>query len=179
MRPPEEFATNRLSLRPPVLEDAAAIFETYAQDLDVVKYLSWRPHQNIDETRGYLGQSISAWEQGTDFLWMITRRDQGRLIGAVVIRIDGHRASLGYVLSKAEWGNGYMAEAVQKIVEWALNQEEIFRVWAVCDIENTASARVMEKVGMKREGILGRWIKHPNLNLSDEPRDCCCYARVK
>jgi hypothetical protein len=53
----------------------------------------------------------------------------------------------------------------------------IFRVWALCDVDNLASARVMEKVGMQREGILRRWILHPN--LSDEPRDVYCYSVVK
>jgi RimJ/RimL family protein N-acetyltransferase len=50
-------------------------------------------------------------------------------------------------------------------------------VWAVCDVKNIVSARVMEKVGMKREGTLRRGVLHPNIN--DEPRDCFIYAIVK
>ena len=71
----------------------------------------------------------------------------------------------------------YMTEAAQALVEWALSQPEIYRVWAVCDVENTNSAKVRERVGMRREGILRRWIIHPNIDAV--PRDCYCYAMAK
>jgi len=72
---------------------------------------------------------------------------------------------------------GYMTEAVAGIIDWALKQESVYRVWAVCDVENLASAQVLEKAGMQREGILRRWTMHPN--RSDEPRDCYCCAITK
>jgi RimJ/RimL family protein N-acetyltransferase len=84
---------------------------------------------------------------------------------------------LGYVLERASWGKGYMTEAVRFLVDWAVSQPSIYRVWATCDVTNLASAHVLEKVGMQREGVLRRWIMHPN--LSEEPRDCYCYALVK
>ena len=55
--------------------------------------------------------------------------------------------------------------------------EAIFRIWAVCDLDNFASARVLEKAGMQREGVLRRYILHPN--ISSEPRDVYCYATVR
>ena len=70
-----------------------------------------------------------------------------------------------------------MNEALKSVVEWALAQPEIYRVWATCDVDNVASARVLERAGMGREGVLRRWLVHPN--LSDEPRDCLCYSIVK
>lgn len=93
------------------------------------------------------------------------------------IRIDGHKMDLGYALAKRSWGQGYASEAVQAVVDWAFRQGEIFRVWAVCYVENAASARVLEKVGMQREGRLRRWNMHPN--VGDEPGDCYCYSIVK
>jgi RimJ/RimL family protein N-acetyltransferase len=104
-------------------------------------------------------------------------KEETRLLGAAEIRIDRFKVDLGYVLARSEWGKGYMPEAAQALISWALGQEEIYRVWAVCDVENRASARVMEKVGMQREGILKRWVIHPN--ISTEPRDCYCYAIYK
>ena len=53
----------------------------------------------------------------------------------------------------------------------------MYRVYAYCDVENLASARVMEKAGMSFEGVLRRWGVHPN--RSSEPRDCRCYAAVR
>ena len=70
-----------------------------------------------------------------------------------------------------------MTEAVRGVIAWALAQPEIYRVAAVCDVENIASARVMEKAGMVREGLLQKYMIHPN--ISDVPRDCYMYAVVK
>jgi ribosomal-protein-alanine N-acetyltransferase len=50
-------------------------------------------------------------------------------------------------------------------------------VWATCDVDNVASARLLERVGMEREGVLRQWLVHPN--LSEAPRDCLCYSIVK
>jgi len=177
MRVPVGLETTRLFFRQPKSEDAEWIFESYAQDTDVTRYLTWQPHKNIDETRAFLARCDFDWKSEIAFPLVITRKDNGEPIGMVEIRINGFKADIGYLLTKKEWGKGYMTEAVQKIVDWALGQEEIYRVWAVCDIDNSPSARVMEKVGMKREGILGKWIMHPN--ISDEPRDCYCYSLVK
>ena len=70
-----------------------------------------------------------------------------------------------------------MTEVLTEVVSWAMRQPSIFRIGALCDVENIGSARVMEKAGLVREGILRRWLMHPN--VSDEPRDCLSYARVR
>jgi RimJ/RimL family protein N-acetyltransferase len=105
------------------------------------------------------------------------RKNDDELIGMLELRIDGPRADLGYVIAREYWGNGYATEITKSVIEWAMAQESIFRVWATCDIENLASARVLEKAGMQREGILRRYIIHPN--ISNEPRDSYCYSVVK
>ena len=92
-------------------------------------------------------------------------------------RVCEHAADIGYVLSRNHWIRGYITEAAKAIVDWASSLEFIYRVWAVCDVENKASARVLEKVGMQREGILRRYIVHPN--VSPEPRDCFVYSKIR
>lgn len=177
MRPPETIKTSRLCLRPPTMEDAEAIFSRYAQDEAVTKYMTWHPHQSIEETRDYLRSCVEKWQRGSGFPWAITLKESQELIGMVEIRIDGFMADIGYVLASDYWGRGYMPEAVKAVVDWGLAQDGIFRVWAICDVENSASARVMEKSGMQREGLLRRRALHPN--LSDEPRDAYVYAIVR
>ena len=177
MKPPEIFETERLRLRPPTMDDAEAIFVGYAQDEQVAKYMTWRPHKSIEETQDYLLHCLNEWQDGSAFPWVITRKENGQLIGVVELNIDKFMAAVGYVLARAYWGQGYMPEAVKAIVDWGLAQTGIFRIWALCDVENSASARVMEKVGMRREGILRRRTIHPN--VSEEPRDVCCYSIVK
>ena len=70
-----------------------------------------------------------------------------------------------------------MTEALAAATDWTLGQPGIWRISGVCDVENLASARVMEKAGLVREGVLRRWIVHPN--LSDAPRDSFSYAKVR
>jgi RimJ/RimL family protein N-acetyltransferase len=95
----------------------------------------------------------------------------------ITARVDDQKWELGYVLARSYWGKGYMTEVLKRLVDWAIKQKEIYRVWSVCDVDNLASARVMEKAGMKKEGILRRWSMHPT--ISDEPRDSYCYAFTK
>ena len=174
INPPESFETERLRLRKPVMEDADVIFDKYAQDPDVTKYLTWRPNRSVGETREFLQASLVAWREGRSYHWTIVRKEDQELMGMINARVENHKCQLGYVLARAYWGKGYMTEALRKLVAWALEQPEISRIWSVCDIENRASARVMEKGGMRREGTLPRWSVHPN--LSPAPRDSYCYS---
>src|SRR5580698_128709 len=98
MRPPAELQTSRLLLRPPTTADAEAIFERYAQDPEVVKYLLWRPHKSLQDTLDYLARCEQLWRDGSSFPFAILQRTGERLIGMVEIRLDGFIAGLGYVL---------------------------------------------------------------------------------
>lgn len=92
-------------------------------------------------------------------------------------RIEGPKVGIGYGAARAYWGKGYIPEATRAIIEWAFQQPSIYRVYATTDVENVASRRVLEKVGMECEGILRKYILHPN--ISDIPRDSYMYAIVK
>lgn len=177
MRPPRIIETARLQLTPPVVEDAEEIFTSYARDPEVTRYLVWQPHESIKSTRDFVLRCLAVWALEVAYPWVIRRKGDERLLGMIEIRPDGYRADLGYVLARPYWGQGIMTEAVRAVVDWAIGQPEIHRVWAVCDVDNRASARVLEKAGMEREGVLRRWSIHPN--VSEIPRDCVCYAKVK
>lgn len=174
---PEGFETARLILRPVALGDAPDIFAGYAQDLDVVRFLSWRPHRAAAETVSYIARCAAA-PADRSRTYVLTGRQDGILLGAFDLRRpEPHRLDCGYVLARPYWGRGLMTEALAEISAWALRQDSIWRIGAVCDVENFASARVMEKAGLQREGILHRWIIHPN--LAPGPRDCFSYALVR
>jgi RimJ/RimL family protein N-acetyltransferase len=177
MKPPPTIETARLRLRTPAMDDAEAIYTTYAQDPEATRYVSFRPHRSSEDAREYLRHCAAGWASDGPFTWVIVLREDGRLAGAIDIRPQGHRVELGYIIGRAYWGRGYMTEVVRAVADWALVQPEVYRVWAVCDVDNLASARVLEKAGMEREGRLRRWSLHPN--VSEAPRDCWCYARVK
>jgi RimJ/RimL family protein N-acetyltransferase len=177
-RPPEIIETQRLRLREPRPDDAEAIHRKYGRDPEVARYVTWRPDQSLDQLREFVATRLERWGRGEGFAWVVTVRGDDTPIGMVELRPQRrHMAEVSYVVSRRFWNRGYATEAVGAVVRWAMAQPVIYRVWAVCDVENTASARVLEKVGMEREGILRRWIVHPN--ISNEPRDCYCYSIVK
>jgi [ribosomal protein S5]-alanine N-acetyltransferase len=172
---PTIFQTARLILRPIAAADAQPIFDGYAQDPDVTRFLSWRPHARIEETKAYVQRCIEAEAART---YVLTERSNGKLVGAFDLRNAGQfRLGYGYVLAQPSWGRGLMTEALTDVVSWALSQPGIWRIGDVCDVENRPSARVMEKAGLTCEGVARRWAMHPN--VSDEPRDCFSYAKVR
>jgi ribosomal-protein-alanine N-acetyltransferase len=176
MMTPPLLDTPRLRLRIPSLEDADGI-AAYAGDPEVTRYMSWPRHRSIRDADAFLRHALTAVERGEELHWVVTPRPSEQVLGMVGFRLQGHRAELGYVLARPYWGQGFATEAARAVVEWAIARPQIYRVWAVCDLDNHASVRVLEKIGMAREGRLRRWAISPN--LSAEPRDCWCYARVK
>lgn len=174
---PELFQTARLALRPIALEDAGPIFDGYAQDREVTRFVTWRPHQSRDDTIAYVAKCMTAPSHVTR-TYVLLGREDNKVRGAFDLRRRApHCLGFGYVLARAWWGQGLMTEALVEVALWALAQNAIWRIGAVCDVENAASARVMEKAGLTLEGVLRRWIVAPN--ISDEPRDCLSYARVR
>jgi RimJ/RimL family protein N-acetyltransferase len=177
MKPPERIETERLVLRKPRLDDAPEIFAAYAQDTEVTRYLTWRPHTSVEETYQFIGQMLKYWEIGRAYPYALTRKDSDTIIGMIAVHPDGYRLGIGYVLARVHWGKGYIPEAAQALIDWAFQQPSIYRVDATTDVENIASQRVLEKLGMQCEGILRRYMIHPN--ISDVPRDSYIYAITK
>ncbi len=173
----ETVSTNRLLKRKPEIHDHTAVYEHWARDPEITKYLTWRPHKSSEETRDFIQQCIKDWENGARFPFVICLKSTREIIGMIEFRIDNFKAEIGYVLCKKYWGHGYMTEVLKKMLDLLLSQEKIYRVQAYCDIENTGSFRVKEKAGMRCEGLLSRFAIHPN--VSDKPRDCYLFSKTK
>ncbi len=175
--PPNEFLTSRLKLRPSATSDAEAIFEAYATDPQVTRYLSWHPHTVLQDTLEFLARCDRARAVGTDFAYVIEDREEGSILGMTEVRVQEHAVEYAYVLRRDRWGKGIMTEALSALATNALAHPAIWRVYALCDTENPASARVMVKIGMVHEGVRRRHAVYPN--LSSEPRDGLVYAKVR
>jgi len=174
---PEFFQTTRLNLRPIAPSDAGSIFTAYAQDAEVTRFLIWPPHQTPADAQVFVDHCLTQSPYHTR-TYALRRRTDDTLLGALELRRPlQHRLEFGYVLARPFWSQGLMTEALSAVVTWAFDQPAIFRISAVCDIENTGSARVMEKSGLVREATLRRWLVHPN--IASEPRDCFLYARTR
>jgi len=177
-RPPENIATARLRLAPPRREDAPEVFAAYGGDPEVTRYLTWRPYAEPGPLADFLQTRAEDWARDSGhYAYLIRLARTGVVAGSIGFVLDGNRATFGYVLGRSHWGQGLMTEALRALLDWTDGEPEIFRAWAFCDVDNPASARVMEKAGMTREGILRRW--HVAPNLGPEPRDCIVCARAK
>ena len=177
MKPPERIETERLILRKPRMDDSVAIFAGWTRDTEVTRYLTWRPHERLEQTEEFVRGCLLAWDGQVRFPYSITPREDDSPIGIIDPRVEGHKVGIGYGMVRSHQGHGYMTEATRAIIDWAFQQPGIYRVYATTDVENVASQRVLEKAGMQREGLLQRYIVHPN--ISDVPRDSYIYAIVK
>ncbi len=172
-----EFNTDRLTIRPPEFSDVPDIFQSYAQDQDVTRYLTWTPNKSEMDTQVYIELCLEKMEKGTYFPFVIELKSSGHVIGMLDFEIEDFKAVFGYALAKPYWNKGIMTEAMRPVLDWILAKPEIYRVWAYHDVDNMASGKVMEKLGLSYEGVFRKFIRHPN--ISNVPRDCKVYSIVK
>lgn len=148
--------TERLILRPLRMADARDIF-AYASDPQVARFVLWEPHQSLSDTRGYIRYVRGLYFRGLPSSWAVTLRESGRVIGTVGFMFyseANNSAEIGYSFARGEWNKGYATEALQAVISSVFSSLPLNRLEAQHDIRNPASGRVMEKCGMRREGIL-------------------------
>ncbi len=158
--------SERLLLRPFKMEDAEKMFSNWAKDSEVTRYLTWEAHKDIDETRIVLKSWTESYEDDNYYHWAI--EFEGEAIGGIGLAnvSDIHcSAYIGYCLGKAFWNKGFMSEALEAMLDFLFFEVGFNKLSAFHDVENPASGRVMEKVGMKQEGILKQEKREKTANL--------------
>lgn len=157
--------TPRLWLRDFVSDDLDAVHH-YASDPIVTRYMFYGP-RTLPETRDYLegvlvdqhAQPRRMWELG------VVEAATQRLVGACDLTLESEAvADLGFIFSREVWGRGYATEVAGAMVRLGFQDRRLRRIFSTCDVENVASARVLEKSGLRRESTLrehkyakGRW----------------------
>ena len=120
MKAKDLVETKRLILRPPSIEDASFIFERYAADPDVTRFLSWPQHQSLSDSEAFIQFSRESWEQWEAGPYLIWSRDRGRLLGSTGYTMRTPQLAVtGYVLARDAWGMGYATEALWAMVDEA------------------------------------------------------------
>ncbi len=160
-----ELRTERLVLREWREGDFGAV-HAYATDPQTVRFMAFGPNTE-EQTREFLVRQIERQGQDprTDYGLAMTLREGGRLIGGCGIYLrERQGASMGYMLRRDCWNRGYATEAAGALLGLGFEQLGLHRIIAKCDTGNGASARVMEKIGMRREGhfrqsdlVRGEW----------------------
>ena len=166
LKAPEQIETERLLLRRPRQSDAQAIFDRYASDREVTRYLSWPRHRNVADTLAFLSMSDEEWQRwpaGPYLVLLREDRDAGKLIGSTGLFYKSPtRAITGYVFARDAWGLGYATEALNAMVEVA-RQTGVQKLEATCHAEHTASAHVLEKCGFVQKQVRREHSLFPNL----------------
>lgn len=150
--------TERLILRPYRLEDYKAMYRNWAHDPVVTRFLTWPPHASEEVTKNLITLWVERYADPSNYHWAIALKADGNdeVIGDIsVVHMDERipSAEIGYCMGKAWWGKGIMTEALTAVRDYLFGAG-FLRVCACHDVNNPASGRVMEKAGLKAEGIL-------------------------
>lgn len=148
--------TEDLFLRKPRLKDAREMF-AYASDPEVARYVLWEPHKSVSDSRAFIRDLLRRIRGGYPSSWVITLRATGQVIGTIGFMwysAENNSAEIGYSLSREYWNRGYATQALKAVVERSFRSLPVNRLEAQHDVRNPASGRVMEKCGLRQEGIL-------------------------
>jgi ribosomal-protein-alanine N-acetyltransferase len=157
VRPVGELRLPRLRLRE-WREDDWPGAHAYGSDPEVVRYMDWGPNTE-EATRAFIAASMRARQATprTHYDLAVTLAESDEVIGGCRIWIESPEhldASIGYSLVRAHWGHGYATEVARGLIRFGFETLGMHRIWAIVEPENAASARVLEKAGMQREGRL-------------------------
>ena len=165
----QRIETQRLILRRFRVEDAENMYHNWASDPEVTRFLTWPEHASVEVTKSLLSLWVSRYEDGDYFNWAMEYKETGEVIGNIsVVKLieEIAAAEMGYCMGKAYWGQGLMPEALKAVMEYLFDVVGLNRIAASHDVNNPKSGRVMDKAGMKQEGILRAAGKN-NLGICD------------
>jgi [ribosomal protein S5]-alanine N-acetyltransferase len=149
--------TERLVLRRFKQSDAEYMFKNWATDSEVSKFLSWNTHKDLNETRQIVDSWLNEYDKDSCYNWAIELKDFGEIIGQIsLVGLYEKYCSceVGYKIGRLFWGRGIMTEALKAVINYLFSEIGMNRIEAKHNTLNLTSGRVMQKSGMKHEGIL-------------------------
>lgn len=162
--------TPRLLLRPFTVDDAPAMYASWACDPEVTKFLTWPVHSGPEVTRTLLEEWTSQYQDPTYYNWAIVWKETGALIGNISVperKESSASCHIGYCLSRAFWHKGVMTEAFSEVIRFLFEEVGALRIGACHDPQNPHSGGVMKKCGLTYEGTRRQWGKN-NQGICDE-----------
>jgi ribosomal-protein-alanine N-acetyltransferase len=168
--------TQRLTLRPVQVDDAAALYKARG-DVDVMRYWDWPAQDSSDHVRDILAAHIPGPGDDTMLWWVVALSANGPAIGECDLsQIDRHngRAEVGFLFAKAHWGQGYAREAMERVIRFGFHDLGLARLWARFHDGNDASRRLLERLGFAYEGRL-----RGHIVRDGERRDCLIYGLLR
>ncbi len=134
---------------------------TIFSNAEVMRYWSTPPIPDREAAVAILNKVHDGFMKRTELKWGIAQLADDAVIGTVTLynlSFENRRAEMGYALGRAHWGQGYMQEALNAVLEFAFDVLDLHRIEADVDPRNAPSIRTLERLGFQREGFLReRW----------------------
>jgi RimJ/RimL family protein N-acetyltransferase len=149
---PVTLSTDRLSLRPFKLTDADDVY-AYARDAEWGRHLPVPSPYEYRHAVEFVARSVLvSWDTNPTFAVCLN----GRCVGGINVRVDTSTGTgeIGYGIAREQWGRGLVSEAARAVIDWAFTSFDVAKITAMADLVNSRSWRVMEKLGMRRDGVL-------------------------
>ena len=149
--------TERLILRRFTIDDADAMFNNWANDPEVTKFLTWQPHSSVEETKMILSDWIKEYDKENYYQWAIVLKENGdEPIGGISSVKNSDRKEavrIGYCIGKKWWHQGIVSEALAAVVKFFFEEVSMNRIESSHDFNNPNSGKVMAKCGLLYEGM--------------------------
>lgn len=174
----KNLESDRLILRKFTSDDIEGMYNNWATDSETVKYVTWDVHESIDVTKEVVNAWIKSYDEGA-FNWVVEVKDTHEIIGNIdLVHINerSKTAEIGYCYGSKYWGKGYGTEALKLVINYLFNEEDFHLLEARHMSRNPASGKVMEKAGMKMDGVLRAREFDKNTNTWD---DIVVYSIMK
>lgn len=152
-----ELETERLILKRLTVNDSEQMFKNWASDENVAGYMSWNAYKTVGEVEKNLLEWQEEYKKDDTYYWGLYLKAEEQFIGTVYLLTEGEIAlvgSLSYCIGERWQNKGYMTEAVKRVIDFAINEIGFNRIEAYHAESNVRSGRVMQKCGMKYEGVL-------------------------
>ncbi|MBP3618171.1 MAG: GNAT family N-acetyltransferase [Lachnospiraceae bacterium] len=149
--------TERLLLRRFTIEDAVGFFQNVTSEPEVNRFLTWPLHESIEDTKKLLEGWVEQYANPERYCWAIVLKETDAVIGTIAAPTVKNRVEaveVTYCIGSKWWGQGIVPESLQTVMKYMFEEVQANRIEAGFDANNPNSGRVMEKVGMQREGIL-------------------------
>ena len=157
--------TQRLKLRPFQMSDLDP-FVAYRSDPEVARYQGWDAPYPVEKAAAFIEEMAQATPDtnGHWYQFAVELKQNGGMIGDCAFHTlseDNRQAEIGFSFACSYQGFGYATESVKRLLDYFFADLGLHRVQAICDVENTASARLLERVGMRREAhfVDNTWFK--------------------
>jgi len=170
----QRIETSRLILRPFAIEDRESMYDNWASDPEVTRYLTWPTHTSPEVTEEILREWAAQYINMDFYQWAIELKRVGVPVGSIsVVHYESRirAAVVGYCIGRKWWRQGITSEALQAVIDFLIGEVGFNRVESYHDSNNPNSGAVMRKCGMTYEGTLKQsdW---NNQGIVDK----CCYA---